>query len=114
MLRSKNRPETLDPVNASRVLAVLDNFETACSGSAATVFASATIPENPPVTAIAPQKPVTTTTTVPPVTTPKPAGPSPLATIVLGIAATGVSGAGGFLARRWWIRRQNMALFGEC
>ena len=59
------------------------------------------------------KEPVTTQTTAPPAAIPQPAASSPLATIVLIIAAIGVLGAGGFMARRWWIRRQNPALFEE-
>jgi hypothetical protein len=57
--------------------------------------------------------PVTTQTTAPPATPAKPAAPSPLVNIVLVIAAIGVLAGGGFMVRRWWIRRQNPALFEE-
>jgi hypothetical protein len=44
---------------------------------------------------------------------PQPSAPSPLLDIVLVIAASGILAGGGFMARRWWIRRQNPALFRE-
>jgi hypothetical protein len=56
---------------------------------------------------------VTTQTTAPPATAPQPSAPSPLLNLVLVIAAIGVLAGGGFIARRWWIRRQNPALFTE-
>ncbi len=63
--------------------------------------------------AFATKAPVTTQTTAPPAPDPQPAAPSPLLNIVLVIAAIGVLAGGGFMVRRWWIRRQNPALFGE-
>jgi PKD repeat protein len=57
--------------------------------------------------------PVTTQTTAPPATPAKPAAPSPLLNLVLIIAAIGVLAGGGFMVRRWWIRRQNPELFRE-
>jgi PGF-pre-PGF domain-containing protein len=53
-----------------------------------------------PVTAAASRTPVTTVTTVPPATNPQSSGPSPLMSIVLVIAAIGMIGAGGLVARR--------------
>ncbi|WP_321506272.1 PKD domain-containing protein [uncultured Methanoregula sp.] len=51
------------------------------------------------------------TQAAPPVTdTPKSAG-FPIPMIVFGIAAIIVLGAGGFIARKWWIRKQNPSLF---
>lgn len=70
--------------------------------------------EQAPVAAVAGQEPVTTQTTAPPAATTVPKSASPLLTnIVLVIAAIGVLGTGGFMARRWWIHRQNPALFEE-
>jgi predicted outer membrane repeat protein len=57
--------------------------------------------------------PVTTQTTAPPAASPQPAAPSPLLNIVLVIAAIGILAGGGFMVRRWWIQRQNPALFVE-
>jgi PKD repeat protein len=66
-----------------------------------------------PAPAAVAKAPVTTQTTAPPAATPQPAAPSPLLNIVLVIAAIGLLAGGGFMARRWWIRRQNPALFEE-
>jgi hypothetical protein len=67
----------------------------------------------PPAPAAVTKVPVTTQTTAPPAASPQPAAPSPLLNIVLVIAAIGILAGGGFMARRWWIRRQNPALFRE-
>jgi hypothetical protein len=56
---------------------------------------------------------VITQTTAPPAASPQPAAPSPLLNIVLVIAAIGILAGGGFMARRWWIRRQNPVHFEE-
>ena len=69
--------------------------------------------EKAPAPAAVVKAPVTTQTTAPPATAPQPAAPSPLLNIVLIIAAIGILAGGGFMARRWWIRRQNPALFRE-
>ena len=66
-----------------------------------------------PAPAAVAKAPVTTQTTAPPAATPQPAAPSPLLNIVPVIAAIGVLAGGGFMVRRWWIRRQNPALFRE-
>ena len=66
-----------------------------------------------PIPADVVKVPVTTQTTAPPATAPQPAAPSPLLNIVVVIAAIGIFAGGGFMARRWWIRRQNPALFRE-
>ena len=56
--------------------------------------------------------PVTTRTTAPPV--PQPPAPGfPFATIVTAGAAGVMLVGGGFVMRRWWIQRQNPALFRE-
>ena len=57
--------------------------------------------------------PVITQTTAPPATTQQPAAPSPLVNIILVIVAIGILAGGGFMVRRWWIRRQNPALCAE-
>ena len=66
-----------------------------------------------PAPVAAEKSPVTVQTTAPPAVTSKPSAPSPLLNILLVIAAIGILAAGGFLARRWWIQRQNPALFRE-
>ncbi|MDO9325410.1 MAG: PGF-pre-PGF domain-containing protein, partial [Methanoregula sp.] len=57
------------------------------------------------------QNPVTVQTTVPPAAVSQPASGLPLATLALIGAGCVVLIGGGFLVRRWWIRRQNPALF---
>ena len=81
--------------------------------TASLVIANPAVPESAPAPASFVETPVTTQTTAPPATTPQPAAPSPLLNIVLIIAAIGILAGGGFMARRWWIRRQNPALFRE-
>ncbi len=57
-----------------------------------------------------PKKPVTTTTTVPPVSSEE-SYEIPLIWIIAGIGAVIGFVLIGLLIRRWWIRRQNPALF---
>ena len=51
------------------------------------------------------------TVAAPPGTSVAPSGGIPLVSIVAGIAGIGILAGGGFMVRRWWIRRQNPALF---
>ena len=51
------------------------------------------------------------TVAAPPGTSTAPSGGIPLVSIVAGIAGIGILAGGGFMVRRWWIRRQNPALF---
>jgi hypothetical protein len=44
---------------------------------------------------------------------PQPVGSPPPMTVMPAIAATGVLAGGGFMVRRWWIRRQDPARFRE-
>jgi hypothetical protein len=74
---------------------------------------STPVQEQTPAPAPSLKAPVTMQTTALPATTPQPSAPSPLLNIVLVIAAIGVLAGGGFMVRRWWIRRQNPALFAE-
>jgi DNA-binding beta-propeller fold protein YncE len=78
-----------------------------------TTFGS-TVQEEATSRAMITKAPVTAQTTAPPAVTPKPSTPSPLLNILLVIAAIGILAGGGFIVRRWWIRRQNPALFEEC
>jgi hypothetical protein len=64
----------------------------------------------PQVTAIATRKPVAAETTAPPAP-PVPATGFPFMTAALIIAGCVVLIGGGWYVRRWWIRRQNPALF---
>jgi hypothetical protein len=81
--------------------------------TASLVIANPAVPESAPAPASFVETPVTTQTTAPPAATPQPAAPSPLLNIVLIIAAIGILAGGGFMVRRWWIQRQNPALFRE-
>jgi hypothetical protein len=71
-------------------------------------------PQQTPAPAAVTKEPVTTRTTAPPDAAPQPAGsaPLPLLPVVAVICCLGLIG-GGWYARRWWIRRQNPALFAE-
>ncbi|MFA5267729.1 MAG: PGF-pre-PGF domain-containing protein [Methanoregula sp.] len=67
----------------------------------------------PPARAAIVKAPATTQTTAPPANPAKTSAPSSLLNIVLVIAAIGILAGGGFMIRRWWIRRQNPGLFEE-
>jgi hypothetical protein len=77
------------------------------------ILSNTAVHEQVPGKAAATQAPVTTQTTVPPATAARPAAPAPLLNVILVIAAIGILACGGFIVRRWWIRRQNPALFRE-
>jgi len=70
--------------------------------------------EQVPAPAAVAKAPVTTQTTAPPAPSSVPAGSSPFPVIpaLIGLGCVGLIG-GGWYARRWWIRRQNPALFRE-
>jgi hypothetical protein len=63
--------------------------------------------------AIVTKAPVTTQTTAPTASYAPTAAQHPVVSVVLASAAIVFMGAGGFLARRWWLRRQNPALYEE-
>ncbi len=73
----------------------------------------AKVPE--PVQTSARQVPAITETTAVPPGAGAPAGISglPVMPALLGVCLIGLLGGGGLLARRWWVRRQNPALFRE-
>jgi len=96
-------------------------FAIAGTPTAATPEVTATVPQGimsavvvqtPAPSAVA-KAPVTTQTTAPPATAPQPAASPPLLSLVLVIAAIGILAGGGFMVRRWQIRRQNPAPFEE-
>ena len=51
------------------------------------------------------------TVAAPPAASTAPSGGIPVVPAVFALAGIGVIGGGGLLVRRWWIRRQNPALF---
>jgi PGF-pre-PGF domain-containing protein len=57
--------------------------------------------------------PVATATTVAPAPAASPAGGLPLTTIAIGVIAVIIVAVAAFFVRRWWIRKQNPALFKE-
>jgi len=72
---------------------------------------SATATKIPPIAAVT-VKPVTTQTTVIPASQPA-SGGFPLPTLAIAGGVVIVPVAGGFMIRRWGIRKQNTALFRE-
>jgi len=67
----------------------------------------------PAMAAVAKAPPVSQTTAPPaPARAPAPSSPFPLVPVLIGVCCLGLIG-GGWYARRWWIRRQNPALFKE-
>jgi PGF-pre-PGF domain-containing protein len=81
----------------------------------ATVATSgSTVEEQVTTRAIAVKAPVTMKTTAPPAAPEATAGPSafPVLPALIGIGCIGLAGSGWYI-RRWWIRRQNPALFME-
>jgi hypothetical protein len=70
--------------------------------------------EMEPVRAVITQAPVTTQTTAPPAPAEAPAGSFtfPVIPALIGVGCVGLVG-GGWYIRRWWIQRQNPALFAE-
>jgi hypothetical protein len=54
------------------------------------------------------------TQTVPPAPVAAPVNETPLTMIIVGVIGAIAIITGAFLVRRWWIRRQNPALFREC
>ena len=67
---------------------------------------SSPVQEQAPVPVSETHESFATQTTAPPAAAAQPAAPSPLMVIIPIIAAIGLLGCGGFLVRRWWIRRQ--------
>ena len=82
--------------------------------AAAPEIMSTPIQEQAPVPAAVAKALVTTQTTAPPVPSSVPAGSSsfPVVPALIGLCCVGLVG-GGWYFRRWWIRRQNPALFAE-
>lgn len=73
---------------------------------------STTTPVLTTTSSIRPTTPTPAQTTAPVVSTP-PTGGIPLTTMVVAVVGIIIIVAGAFLVRRWWIRRQNPALFKE-
>jgi hypothetical protein len=69
------------------------------------------VQEQAPVPTAVVTSPVPVHTTALPAAAPQPSAQSPLLDIVLVVAALGALAGGGFMVRRWWIRRQNPGLF---
>jgi len=75
---------------------------------------STPVQEQAPAPAAIAKAPVTTPTTAPPAPSSASAGssPVPFVPVLIGVGCVGLV-AGGWYVRRWWIRRQNPALFRE-